>query len=312
MDHLAYDAVAKRLFIACIANGSLEVVDLDQGKRIKSIAGLKKPQSVAIAREPALVIVSTGGDGMVHFFDTRSFQEKATLSVGEDADNIRIAPSGKLYVGFGGDEGPGGLAEFDPATLARTGTIRLPLRPESFQFDVSGARLFANQPGQKRAKTDGAVVAVDSSSGNLQWTSRLRKSARNFPMAVDAVNHRIFVGSRLPPKLIVIHDKTGAILDEAPCPPDSDDIFFDSKNGCVLVIGGGNCADGTGDDRGDGAGSTIEVFSVGLQGALTKLHSLPLPPHARTGLFVPERRAIYVAVPPIAARSCEIQEYKWP
>ena len=76
VDHLAYDAVAKRLFIACIANGSLEVVDLDQGKRIKSIAGLKKPQSVAIAREPALVIVSTGGDGMVHFFDTRSFQEK--------------------------------------------------------------------------------------------------------------------------------------------------------------------------------------------------------------------------------------------
>jgi hypothetical protein len=126
------------------------------------------------------------------------------------------------------------------------------------------------------------------------------------------VNHRIFVGGRLPLKLIVIHDKTGVILDEAPCPPDSDDIFFDSKNGCVLVIGGGNCADGTGDDRGDGAGSALEVFSVGMQGALTKLHTLPLPPHARTGLFVPERRAIYVAVPPIAARSCEIREYKWP
>ena len=48
VDHLAYDAATKRLFVACIANGSLEVVDLDLGKRIKSIGGLKKPQSVTI------------------------------------------------------------------------------------------------------------------------------------------------------------------------------------------------------------------------------------------------------------------------
>ena len=129
-----------------------------------------------------------------------------------------MAPNGKVYIGFGGDEGAGGLAEFDPATLARTGTIRLPVHPESFQFDASGARLFVNQPGQKRATTDGAVIAVDSSSKKLQWTSRLRKAARNFPMAVDAANHRIFVAGRLPPKLIVIHDRTGAILDEAPLP----------------------------------------------------------------------------------------------
>ena len=93
IDHLAYDAVNRRLLVACIANGSLEVVDLDQGKPIKSIAGLKKPQGVAIAGDLRLAIVSTGGDGMAHFFDLQSLREKAVLPAGEDADNVRIAPT---------------------------------------------------------------------------------------------------------------------------------------------------------------------------------------------------------------------------
>ena len=308
IDHLAYDAATKRLFVACIANSSLEVVDLEQGNRIKSIAGLKKPQGVAIVSDLALAVVSTGGDGIVHFFDTRSFQEKAAVPVGEDADNVRIAPNGRIYIAFGGDAGPGGLAEFDPATLARTRTIHLPLRSESFQFDAFGKRVFANQPGQKRATTDGAVIAVDLTSGQLEWTSRLRKAARNFPMAVDGANRRIFVASRLPPKLVVIDDKAGTILGEAPCSPDADDVFFDKKTGCVLVIGGGNLPNG----NDDGAGSALEIFAVGSQGVLAKTWTFPLPPHARTGLFVPERRAIYVAVPPLQSRPSEIREYKWP
>ena len=312
IDHLAYDAATQRLFVACIANGSLEVVDLDLGKRIKSVGGLKRPQSVAITGRPRLVIVSTGGDGMVHFLDAHSLQEKATIPVGEDADNVRIAPNGKVYISFGGDKGPGGLAEFDPATLARTGTIPLPLRSESFQFDPSGTRLFSNQPGQKRARTDGVVIAVDVSSKKVQWNATLQNTTRNFPMTIDAMNHRLFVASRLPPKLIVINDRSGAILDEAPCVPDSDDIFFDKKTGCVLVIGGGNRADDTGPDRSGRSGAALDIFAVDSQGTLTKIRTVPLPQHARTGLFVPERRAIYIAAPPLHTRCCEICEYKLP
>ncbi len=312
IDHLAYDAATQRLFVACIANGSLEVVDLDLGKRIKSIGGLKRPQSVAIAGRPRLVIVSTGGDGMAHFLDAHSLQEKATMPVGEDADNVRVAPNGKVYISFGGDKGPGGLAEFDPATLARTGTIPLPLRAESFQFDPSGARLFANQPGQKRARTDGVVVAVDVSSKKVQWTTTLQNTTRNFPMTIDATNHRLFVVGRLPPKLIMIHDGSGAILDEAPCVPDSDDVYFDKRTGCVLVVGGGDRAEDTGPDRSAKSGGALDIFTAGPRGTLTKIRTVPLPQHTRTGLFVPERRAIYVAAPPLQTRPCEIREYKWP
>ena len=312
VDHLAYDTATKHLFVACIANGSLEVVDLDSGKRIRSIGGLKKPQGVVIMNRLGLAAVSTGGDGVLRFFDTGSFQEKASPPVGEDADNVRIAPNGRIYVGFGGDEGAGGLAEFDPAKLTRTGTIRLPRRPESFHFDPSGVCVFVNHPGQKRGKADGTVVAVELPSGKIQWSSRLRGIARNFPMALDSANHRIFIGSRLPPKLIMLDDRNGAKLAETPCPPDCDDVFFDSRARCILVIGGGNSANGAGGNGGDGAGSALALFAVDSRGSLERISTIPLPPHARTGLFVPERQAVYVAVPPLSPPSCEIREYKWP
>ena len=294
IDHLAYDASTQRLFVACIANGSLEVVDLDLGKRIKSVGGLKRPQSVAITGRPRLVIVSTGGDGMVHVLTCASLQEKATMPVGEDADNVRIAPNGKVYVSFGGDKGPGGLAEFDPATLARTGTIPLPLRSESFQFDPSGTRLFSNQPGQKRARTDGIVVAVDVSSKKVQWTATLQNTTRNFPMTIDAMNHRLFVASRLPPKLIVINDRA-VQSSTRPLAFPIPTIFSLTKRPAASLSSAAATARRYRPNRNGRSGAALDIFAVGLQGTLMKIHTVPLPQHARTGLFVPERRAIYIA-----------------
>jgi hypothetical protein len=56
----------------------------------------------------------------------------------------------------------------------------------------------------------------------------------------------------------------------------------------------------------------IDVFSVGTKGELAKVASAPTAIHARTGLFVPSRRAVYVAVPMREGRDPEIREYKIP
>src|SRR5882757_1534214 len=47
IDHLAVDPAGKRLFVAALGNGSLEVLDLAAGKPIRSIHGLNEPQGVA-------------------------------------------------------------------------------------------------------------------------------------------------------------------------------------------------------------------------------------------------------------------------
>ncbi|MDZ4832035.1 MAG: hypothetical protein SGJ09_17800 [Phycisphaerae bacterium] len=66
IDHLAYDPETKRLFVAALENGSLEVIDLEKGESIKSVSGLKEPQGVVFTPATKRVVVSCGGDGTVH------------------------------------------------------------------------------------------------------------------------------------------------------------------------------------------------------------------------------------------------------
>ncbi len=44
LDHMGVDLEKKRLFVAAVANNTLEVVDLGDGKVIKSIGGIKDTQ----------------------------------------------------------------------------------------------------------------------------------------------------------------------------------------------------------------------------------------------------------------------------
>lgn len=41
-DHFAVDAKGRRLFVAALGNNILEVVDLEGGKRLRTITGLKQ------------------------------------------------------------------------------------------------------------------------------------------------------------------------------------------------------------------------------------------------------------------------------
>jgi hypothetical protein len=109
IDHMAYDPATDRLFIACVANSSLEVIDLDSGTRAGTVAGLQGPQGVAVAGRS--VYVTTGDDGQLHQFDTRTLQAGKSVPVGDDADNVRIARDGKIWLSFGGN-GPGGIFLF--------------------------------------------------------------------------------------------------------------------------------------------------------------------------------------------------------
>ena len=49
LDHMDVDVKGKRLFVAGLENGSLEVVDLQTGKRTQSIPGFKKPQRIYVS-----------------------------------------------------------------------------------------------------------------------------------------------------------------------------------------------------------------------------------------------------------------------
>src|SRR5271155_3401846 len=75
IDHMTYDPATKRLFVAALENGSLEVVDVEQGTRVGSLGGLSRPQGVVIVPGSACAVTACGGTGVAHVYDTRSLVE---------------------------------------------------------------------------------------------------------------------------------------------------------------------------------------------------------------------------------------------
>jgi len=74
LDHFSYDPATHRLFVAALENGSLEVLDLNTGQRVKSIPGLSQPQGIAIGPPTGCAAVACGGDGLVRVYDTRTLE----------------------------------------------------------------------------------------------------------------------------------------------------------------------------------------------------------------------------------------------
>ena len=68
IDHMAIDLAREQLLVAALGNGTLDVVDLPGGYRVKQVTGLHEPQGIAYAEKPDLVVVASAGDGSVRFF----------------------------------------------------------------------------------------------------------------------------------------------------------------------------------------------------------------------------------------------------
>lgn len=311
LDHLAYDTATHRLFLAAFSKGSLEVIDLDQGKLVNTIEDIPEAQGVAVSPTLGRVYVTSGDKGTIQSFDTSTLKQAGSASVIEDADNVRFdARTGNIMVG-GGSRTAGAIIVLEPAALTKIAEIALPSHAESFQLNPVGPRIYVNIPGDKYSDKDGAIVVTDRDKGTALATWTLQGAARNFAMAIDPVQHRIFVISRKPAIVTVFDSSTGHVLGTNPCAPDCDDVFYDVKTHLLMVIGGGRrTTDRAGEPVTHDQPGTLDVFAATEGGQLDRLTSYPLPPHARTGLFVPDRRMLYIAVPVQNNQPAEIREYR--
>jgi len=289
IDHLAVDLADKRLFVAALENNTLEVMDLKSGNRIDQITGLEEPQGVAYVPEANKLLVTNGGGSTAAIYDARSLERLLQVNLGPDPDNVRYDPTtDRAYVGYG--EGSGAaLAVLDLKTGTKAADIKLSGHPESFQLEKNGNRIFVNVPDS------GRVEVVDRREGSLVATWPIQDASENFPMTLDEADHRLFVGTRSPPKLLVLDTDAGKTVASLDCPGDADDIFYDAKTKRVYVSGG--------------AGS-IGVFEQKDADHYEPLGEVSTAEGARTSLFVPETRRLYLAAPNYGAQQAEVRVYE--
>src|SRR6202047_5305380 len=146
IDHMDVDVKGKRLFVAGLENGSLEVVDLQAGKWLKSIPGFKKTQGVAYVPSLNKVFVASGDDGMVRVFrgDTVELLDAIKLELGPN--RVAYDPNTKLlYVGYGGkDAGKdyGEVGVIDAKTDKHLGDVKVEAHPSELLLNKTGKTLF--------------------------------------------------------------------------------------------------------------------------------------------------------------------------
>ncbi len=271
IDHMSVDVKGARLFVSALGNNTVEVIDTKGGKRVKTFKGLQEPQGVLYVAATDRLYVANSKDGSVRIFDGNSYAPLKTLEYGDDADNLRYDPDHKrIYVGYGS----GALAEIDEDGN-KAGEIKLDAHPESFQMEKESPRIYVNLPKSRK------IAVLDRESRTIITTWPLGMTLANYPMALDEADHRLFVVTRYPARLLVIDTATGKTLQRLPAVGDCDDVFYDKAGKRIYAIGG------------EGA---VSVFEQQDSDHYKESARITTVKGARTGFFSPDLDRLFVAV----------------
>jgi YVTN family beta-propeller protein len=284
IDHLSIDVNGRRLFVSALGNNTLEVIDLKTGKRVSTIRQLKEPQGVLFVADTNRIYVANGEDGSVRIFDAGSYAPLKTLNYGDDADNLRYDPARRrIYVGFGS----GALGEIG-SDGNKVADIRLDAHPESFQLEKNSPRIYVNLPESRK------LAVVDREKHSVIATWKTDMAFANFPMALDEDDHRLFVVTRTPARLLVFDTNTGNILQKLPAAGDCDDVFYDKTRKRIYASGGEGI---------------ISVFDQKDPDHYSELARITTVTGARTSYFSPELDRLFLAVRRQGSQPAAIQIY---
>ncbi len=285
MDHLTLDASGDKLFVAALANNTVEVLDVKTGSHLRSLPGFREPQGIGSVPDQSLVAVANGAGDGAQLIDVSDYHAVRGVALGDDADNVRYdAAAKRLYVGYGS----GALATIDPASGKVVATVKLAAHPESFQLEQNGARIFVNVPNA------GHIAVVDRNAMKIVTTWPVSTARANYPMTLDEAGHRLFIGCRKPAKMLVYDLASGKETGQAEIVGDTDDLFFDTQRKRVYVAGG------------DGFIDVLDA--TGAQPS--RLARITTAAGARTGLFSQQQGRFYLAVPHRGGQRAEIRVFE--
>jgi DNA-binding beta-propeller fold protein YncE len=281
IDHMDVDVKGERLFVAGLENGTLEVVDLKAGKWTRSVPGFKAPQGIAYLPSLNKVFVASNDDGMLRVFrgDTLELLDSIHLDLGPN--RVAYDPNtGLLYVGYGGrvaNKPNGEVGIIDAKTNKHIGDIDVGLRAAEILMDKSGQTLFVFDNVASK------IQVIDTKKRTMV-SAWLVSSQRPGDGAVDEANHRLLIGTRMPPTLTVMDSKTGKEITSLPTVEGMDGVYFDAIHKHVYVSGGRDTDVGY-----------VFVYQQKNADHYTQIGKIPTRSFAGTSFWSPELNRYYVA-----------------
>jgi hypothetical protein len=293
IDHFAIDVKGRRVFLAALAKNTIEVVDLRTGRVTHTLPGFAKPQGVLFVPRFNRLVVACGVDGLVQSLDATTFAVIHTARVSLGADAIGYdSRSNEMYVGSGGGDAnkeQGDLTVFNVATGAQVAALTTDAHAGGSVVDSHGEHVFVLVPEKSQ------VMVLDPRTKALlaKWT--IPGIQKNVAIGLDEKNHRLFLGVRAPASIVVLDADSGAVVASVPTVATLDGLSFDAVARRIYTSGGEGFVDVT---------QQLDADHY------ERIARIPTGPIARTSVFVPDWRRLYVAVPRDKERGAELRVFE--
>lgn len=283
-DLMALDIKGMRLFLDAEDNHSVEVIDLKNNKPLISLPGFDEPKWAVYRPETNRLYIATGGDGKVTVLDATTYKMIKSFSFKEKCNNLRFDTTNqRLYVGVGNTFGAIGIIDVKNDKIVD----EIPLSDFPKQFELDGNRIYVNIPSKNR------IEVVDRSLNKVIDTWPVNESTENVPMALDKIQHRLFVACE-PGKFIVFNTETGKSVATVDINEAADGIYFDAKQSLIYV----SCGEGF-----------IDVIQQKGADDYLLVDKIKTVKSAGTSLFSPALNQLFLAVPQTETNSAELRIY---
>jgi DNA-binding beta-propeller fold protein YncE len=293
-DHFAPDVDGHRLFLTGEENDKVLVFDTSTNQLIHTIEESKAPHAILYRGDLKKLFVVEGDASAVKVYDGDSYKPVSEIKVSIDADSIAYDPATQyLYVVNGGREAhtPYSLISvIDTNSSKKLRDIKINSNHvEAIVLEKSGPRMFMNITGNN------AVGVMDRNKSALTATWPLPPGDKlNVAMALDEADHRLFVVTRNPGKLIVLDSDTGKVVTSVAAVGMVDDMVYDAKQKRIYVAGD----------------QFVDVFTQKDADHYDRLGRIPGSFRAKTGILVPELNRYYLAVPHHENQEAEVRVYE--
>lgn len=217
-DYLSIDAAARRLYVT---HGThIAVIDLDAQKVVGDIGDTPGVHGFAVAQDLGRGFSSNGGESKVSIVDLESLGTVSKVATQENPDAVVYESGHQEVYAF---NGRGHSATVIAATSGEVvATIPLPGKPEFAAADPAAGRVYVNIEDKSE------ILAIDTAAHKIVSTWPIAPGESASGMALDAANHRLFVGCDN--KLMLMVDSTsGKVVASVPIGAEVDANAFDPQ-----------------------------------------------------------------------------------
>jgi DNA-binding beta-propeller fold protein YncE len=298
MDHLSYDLKNQHLFLSGEMNKEIVVVDMKAGKVIQETkvgGNPRKPFFDSVTNELWVDL----GDNTAVALNGTTFEVTKTVELTggkgaptRDPDNAAYDPAkGLYYVGVrtrtqGTKDGSIEIVDTRAAKLVGRITMNGD-EPAGIALDPAANRLYVGMGDIVNGESIVKVVDIAKRAIVAEWSTA--GGPQPHVAGLDMAHHRLFMGSRLggghnvdPGKLVIINTDTGKVVQTLDATGGGDEIFFDAPSQRVYF---------------SGSTGTLAVFHEDDPDHFRLLGKVPTGAIAKSGIWIPELKRYYAAVP---------------